>query len=89
MWPRTCWTGTIYAGTCAKHALPLPVPILEDDILLLADRRRRTRGVTAGRSSELGWPHVHCENVPAKIYFDARYDTPIHTYGTDVHELQK
>lgn len=46
-------------------------------------------GVTVGRSSELGWPHVYCENVPAKIYFDARYDTPILTYGTDVHELQK
>ncbi|MCS3744738.1 hypothetical protein FHY18_000268 [Xanthomonas arboricola] len=46
-------------------------------------------GVTAGRSSELGWPHVYCDNFPAKIYFDARYDTLIHTYGTDVHELQK
>ncbi|AZR22785.1 UDP-3-O-(3-hydroxymyristoyl)glucosamine N-acyltransferase [Xanthomonas vasicola] len=40
------------------------------------------RGVKVGRSCELGWPRVYREDVPAKTYFDARYDNPIHTYGT-------
>ncbi|WP_115561977.1 UDP-3-O-(3-hydroxymyristoyl)glucosamine N-acyltransferase [Xanthomonas arboricola] len=37
-------------------------------------------GVKVGRSCELGWPRVYCEDVAAKTYFDARYDTPIHVY---------
>ncbi|RJN15269.1 UDP-3-O-(3-hydroxymyristoyl)glucosamine N-acyltransferase [Xanthomonas vasicola] len=40
------------------------------------------RGVKVGRSCELGGPCVYREDVPAKTYFDARYDNPIHTYGT-------
>ncbi|QNH21410.1 UDP-3-O-(3-hydroxymyristoyl)glucosamine N-acyltransferase [Xanthomonas sp. GW] len=38
--------------------------------------------VKAGRSYELGSPHVYWGNVPVKAYFDACDDTPIHTYGT-------
>lgn len=37
-------------------------------------------GVKVGRSCELGWPRVYSEDVPAKTYFDARYDSPIQTY---------
>ncbi|KTF37376.1 UDP-3-O-(3-hydroxymyristoyl)glucosamine N-acyltransferase [Xanthomonas vesicatoria] len=39
-------------------------------------------GVKVGRSCELGWPRAYCEDVPAKTYFNACYDSPIHTYGT-------
>lgn len=37
-------------------------------------------GVKVGRSCELGWPRIYGEDVPAKTYFDTRYDAPIHTY---------
>ncbi|MEG8065827.1 UDP-3-O-(3-hydroxymyristoyl)glucosamine N-acyltransferase [Xanthomonas hortorum pv. gardneri] len=37
-------------------------------------------GVKGGRSCELGWPRVYREDVPARTYFDVRYDGPIHTY---------
>ena len=39
-------------------------------------------GVKVGRSCELGWPRIYTDDVPAKTYFDTRYDEPIHVYGT-------
>ncbi|RXR02656.1 UDP-3-O-(3-hydroxymyristoyl)glucosamine N-acyltransferase [Pseudoxanthomonas composti] len=38
-------------------------------------------GVKVGRSCELGWPRVYAADVPARTYYDTRYDQPIHTYG--------
>lgn len=39
-------------------------------------------GVKMGRSCELGWARLYGEDVPAKTYFDPRYDNPISVYGT-------
>lgn len=32
-------------------------------------------GIKVGRSCEFRWPGVYSGDVPAKIYFDARYDS--------------